>query len=170
MAGHLLERFDVKQSLFCLLLTWLLVPKLDIHAQGAPDVPPRSSFAAEALGASVGSLAGLVTVGLITENVVGVGCGDNWGCAWGSWALAGVLGGTVGSVAGAQIGTRLSGGIPSFKGQVAGASVGIIAGAGLAYISASFLQAEKASVLLVYPVTQGLLTALGSRLLSPVRR
>lgn len=153
------------------LLACFWIPTHAIHAQAPPLDPRTGSFAAEALGASVGSLAGLLSAGLITEEVVGVGCGgDNWGCAWASWALAGVLGSTVGSVAGAQMGARLSGGRPSLKGHIAGATAGIVAGAGLAYISASFLQMETTSVLLVYPLSQGLLTALGARLQSRVRQ
>lgn len=139
-------------------------PATASHASAFAGTTPAGlpPTAIEWLGGSIGSVAGLGAAWLL---VSAEGCGEDLRCILGNAAMALAVG-TAGSAAGAYGAGRLSDTEPSGWGAIAGALVGAAAAVGVDH-----LLTEEASVdlsqgarFIAFGVTQGGLTALGSRL------
>lgn len=127
-----------------------------------------SALAIEAAGATVGSLAG-VTLGL---GVSGIDRCDSEDLAC---ILSGLSVGGVGGVVGATVGTLIVGRQLNTRPSTAGAIVGSIVGAA-AGLGVVHLMTEEATIklgriggVLVFSATQGLVTAVGSRIGASIR-
>lgn len=127
-----------------------------------------SAFAIEAAGATVGSLAG-VTLGLV---IAGIDRCDNEDLAC---QLSGLSVGGVGGVVGATLGAVLIGRQldtrPSTAGAIVGSLAGVAAGIGVVHLltEEANVRLERVGSVLVFSVTQGLVTALGSRIGASIR-
>lgn len=131
------------------------------HAQNGEPSDARA-LGAEAAGGVAGSLAG-VAVGLAISRPDRCGV-DDLECTIKGLGAAGI-----GSVVGATLGSVLMGrsvrsqpsGIGAFVGSVAGAFAGV--GLVHAMTEEANLKLEKPLTVAVYSITQGIITALGSR-------
>lgn len=139
------------------------------HAQ-TRDRSGGSAFAIEALGGTAGSLAG-VGVGLLLSGAWTDRCNnEDLACLLRQIAATGVV-----SVAGATAGTYIAGRAadtgPSFVGGLLGAVAGAAAGAGVIHLLTEETRVadNNATLAVAYSVTQGIVSALGSRLLSRLR-
>lgn len=133
-------------------------------AQGAPSTSARAAFAVEATGGTLGSLAGIGFVA--ATNICDT---EEIGCVIGAVSLSTAVGAALGTyTAGRAFGTR-----PSTAGAVVGAAAGALAGAGVLHLATEELGIvgkNGAGAWLSYSVTQGAVTALGSRLARRLRR
>ena len=135
------------------------------HPAGAQETGARA-FAIEAAGATAGSLLGFGVVYLARDS-----CGvEDLGCTIKRAGL-GIGLSTVGAAAGNHIAGRLGETNPSGWGAVLGAVVGAAAGVGAWHLFTEELDVANnpAAAIAVYAVTQGLITAAGSRLASRSR-
>jgi hypothetical protein len=130
--------------------------------RGAAQAAPYRSLAIETLGAATGSALGFGAAVALSDARA---CGEDLACLLGDVALA-VSVATAASAAGALIAGRAFDTEPS----VLGAIVGAVVGAGAA-IGVEHLLSEEAGMNLgdgtrvgVFALTQGLVTALGSRM------
>lgn len=147
----------------------LVVPTLSLEAQREP----RRGVAAltiEALGGTAGSLAG-VGIGLLVSGAASDTCGsEDLACDLKQAATTGVI-----SVAGSTAGTYLAGRAgntqPSLVGSLLGAIVGAAAGVGVVHLltEETKLARNNATLVVAYSVTQGLVTAIGSRIVAVAR-
>ena len=122
-----------------------------------------SSFALEALGASVGSAAGL----FLMSSMLGDECDvEDLTCNLGS-AAAGIAVGTAGAALGDYLTGRLFDTQPSGVGATIGAILGAAAGLGVWHLVTEDLDlmSKSTGAVATYVVTQGVVTALGSRLI-----
>jgi len=146
------------KALFALSLLAASAGSLDAQS----PVSGGRAFGVEAGGGIVGSLAG-VAVGLAISrpDLCGV---DDLECTikgLGAAGIGSVIGATAGTlIAGRSIGSRPSG-IGAFVGSVAGAFAGV--GLVHAMTEEANLKLEKPLTIAVYSLTQGIITALGSR-------
>lgn len=152
-----------------LLPLLLLAPALHAQVAGGTepvqttrvDVAPRTrggaAFTVEAAGATAGSLLG---AGLALATI---DCdGEDLDCVLGGVAVTGVLG-AAGSVGGDLLAGRLADTRPSVGGAVGGAVLGTLGG--LAVVKGlEEAGVDGAPAIVGFSVTQGLFTALGSRL------
>ena len=127
-----------------------------------------SAFAIEAAGGTIGSLAG-VALGLAVAKVDSCDSEDL------SCILSGISVGGLGGVIGATLGTvvvgRSAGTRPSAVGAFVGSLIGVAAGVGVVHLiteEASTRLGRVGSVL-VFSTSQGLVTALGSRIGASLR-
>lgn len=130
--------------------------------------PGVNAFAIEAAGGTVGSLAG-VALGLAVARVDSCDSEDL------SCILSGISVGGLGGVIGATLGTVVAGRRfdtrPSAAGAFIGSLVGVAAGIGVVHLiteEASTRLGRVGSVL-VFSTTQGVVTALGSRIGAALR-
>lgn len=133
--------------------------------------PTRSgvnAFAIEAAGATIGSVTG-VALGLAAsridecdgEDIVCILSGLSVG------GVGGIIGATVGDVvAGRRYNTR-----PSTAGAIVGSIVGVAAGLGVVHLftEEANVRLGRAGAVVVFSVTQGMVTALGSRAGAAIR-
>jgi hypothetical protein len=126
------------------------------------------AFTAEAAGGILGSAAGAV-VGLTISEVDECGV-DDLGCTIKGLGVAGI-----GSVIGATAGTMLAGkwadSRPSLPGAIVGSLLGAVAGAAVIHglTEEVNLHLDKPLTVAVYSITQGIVTALGSRAAASLR-
>jgi hypothetical protein len=97
-------------------------------------------------------------------------CGEDLSCTLNDVALVG-LSSAVGAAAGDFLVGRLARTDPDLLGAAVGAAVGAVAGAGLLKLleEAGTGANEGAAAVISFSVTQGLLTAAGSRILAAIR-
>jgi hypothetical protein len=127
-----------------------------------------SAFAIEAAGGTVGSIAGL-TLGLAVARIDDCDSEDL------ACLLSGLSVGGVGGVIGATLGTVLVGRRfntrPSTAGAIVGSLAGAAAGIGVVHLltEEANMRLERVGSVLVFSVTQGLVTAIGSRIGASIR-
>lgn len=151
----------VSKAVWVILLA-LTVGTSSLAAQQAETLSERRLFLAETAGATLGSTAGLVLGGysgyLITRALP---C-DQMRC--GPVILGGLLAGsTILAATGSYMGSWQVGGKTSVGGALLGATVGLLAG----YKVGAVLEDRGlplSVVALAFPVTQGAMTAMGSRM------
>ena len=140
------------------LIVGALAPS-PLHAQQKRS--DLASFFIEAAGASAGSLAGFATTAAVLDD-----CGvDDLACDIGHVTLAtGVA--TAGAVGGAIVIGKWAGTEPSTTGALVGALAGAAAGIGMWHFVNEEVNVATSDTgsRVIYAVTQGLVTALGSRL------
>jgi hypothetical protein len=152
---------------FQFLIALLLVPSARADAQRATR-SGASAFAIEAAGATVGSLAG-VTLGLAVSRIDRCDSEDL------ACILSGLSVGGVGGVVGATVGTLIVGRQfntrPSTAGAIVGSIVGVAAGLGVVHLMTeeATIKLGRISGVLVFSATQGLVTAVGSRIGATIR-
>lgn len=153
--------------LVALLVGLVVVAPTNAHAQRATP-SGVSAFAIEAAGGTVGSIVG-VTLGIAIARIDDCDS-DDLACL-----LSGLSVGGVGGVVGATLGTVLVGRRfntrPSTAGAIVGSLVGAAAGIGVVHLltEEANMRLERVGSLLVFSVTQGLVTALGSRIGASIR-
>ena len=153
--------------LVALLVGLAVVAPANAHAQRATPSGARA-FAIEAAGGTVGSIVG-VTLGIAIARVDDC---DNEDLAC---ILAGLSVGGVGGVVGATLGTVLVGRQfntrPSTAGAIVGSIAGAAAGIGVVHLltEEANMRLERVGSLLVFSVTHGLVTAIGSRIGASIR-
>ena len=153
--------------LFALLVGLTVVPPANAHAQRATP-SGATAFAIEAAGGTVGSIVG-VTLGIAIARIDDC---DNEDLAC---LLSGLSIGGVGGVVGATLGTVLVGRQfntrPSTAGAIVGSLAGAAAGIGVVHLltEEANMRLERVGSLLVFSVTQGVVTALGSRIGASIR-
>lgn len=127
-----------------------------------------AAFVTEAAGASVGSAIGFGTVLLLNRR--GSGCGDDVSCAISNVAAAVALG-TAGAASGAYIGGSLRDTRPSLTGALIGSVAGAAAAIGVNHLVTEEASTElsDASTIALFAITQGVVTALGSRIVAAIR-
>jgi hypothetical protein len=146
-------------ALFMFALTASALPS-SLHAQERRS--SLASFLIEAAGASAGSLAGFTITAAVLND-----CGvDDLACDIGHVALAtGVA--TAGAASGAIVIGKWADTEPSTGGAILGALVGAAAGIGAWHFVKEEVNVNTSDTgsRVIFAVTQGLVTALGSRLL-----
>lgn len=152
--------------LWCLPL--LLVPCLAVPAQ-----QPRrgvAAFTVEALGGTAGSLAG-VGLGLVIARANDRCGSEDLACDLRQAATTGAAS-VVGATAGTYLVGRAANTEPSFAGSLIGAVAGAAAGVGVIHLLTEETQLARnnATLVVAYSVTQGIVAALGSRIVAAVRR
>ena len=149
------------------LIVLLCVPAVTAEAQKVTR-SGVSAFAIEAAGATVGSLAG-VGIGLAAARIDSCDSED-LACILSGLSvggLGGVIGATVGDVVvGRSFNTR-----PSTAGAIVGSLLGAAAGLGVVHLITEEASTRLGRVggVLVFSTTQGLVTALGSRIGASIR-
>ena len=152
---------------FALLLALASLPAATADAQRATR-SGVSAFAIEAAGGTVGSLAG-VALGLAVARIDSCDSEDL------ACILSGLSVGGRGGVGGATLGTVVVGRRfdtrPSTAGAIVGSVVGVAAGLGVVHLITEEASTRLGRVggVLVFSTTQGLLTALGSRIGASIR-
>ena len=147
----------------------VLLPLLPLEAQRDPRAG-ASAFAVEALGGTLGSLAG-VGAGLLITRAVNECESEDLVCDLRRVATTGVA-----SVAGATAGTYVAGRAadtePSLLGAFLGALAGTAAGVGVVHLltEETNVARNNATLVVAYSVTQGIVAGLGSRIVSSLRR
>ena len=138
-----------------------------LPAQRAPTSGFRA-FAVEAAGGAVGSAVGL---GLVIAAVRDCDSEDVVRCAL-LPAAGALLAGTALSATGAVLAGRANHTEPSVPGAIVGAVAGAFAGVGVDHLLREELNAHHSRVatVLSIAVVQGVVTSLGSRVVSEVRR
>ena len=132
-------------------------------AAQAPTASGTRAFVVEALGGTAGSAAGVV-LGVGLSGVDRCPEDDDVECVLGRLSVV-----AIGSVVGATTGTTVVGHLvdshPSTAGAVVGSLAGVAAGVGMLHLLTQVAGRDlgRASSTAVYAVTQGLVTALGSR-------
>lgn len=151
----------VASSALCL---WM---PLDVGAQEPEGPTAVAAFGIEAAGAVGGSLVG-VGLGILIAQPDD--CGDDLSCTLNDAALVG-LSSALGAAGGDFLVGRLAGTDPDLLGAALGAVVGAVAGAGLLKLleEAGTGASEGATAVISFSVTQGVLTAAGSRMLAAIR-
>jgi hypothetical protein len=141
------------------------------YSSGRSDSRPAASrplslraFGIEALGGSAGSALGFGAVRLLADEA---SCGDNLSCSL-STAGSAVLLATVASAGGSYAAGRLGGTSPNGAGSALGAVAGAAAMVGVDHVLSN-VDVRDTSRYIAYAVSQGLLTALGSRIGALVR-
>ena len=138
-------------------------------SNAAAQATGSRAFTAEAAGGILGSAAG-ATLGLAVSGMDECN-NEDLACMIQALGVAGI-----GSVIGATAGTVIAGKAVKSRPSVVGAFLGSLAGAaaGVGIVHALTeevnLRLEKPGTIVVYTVTQGLVTALGSRLGAALRR
>jgi uncharacterized membrane protein YfcA len=147
----------------------LLLPFVTLGAQRAPR-SGGSAFAVEAVGGVVGSLVG-VGAGLLIANAVNACESEDLVCDIRRVTTTGVA-----SIAGATLGTVVAGRTadtqPSTLGAFLGALAGTAAGVGMVHLltEETKIARNNATLVVAYSVTQGIVAAVGSRIVSGIRR
>jgi len=130
------------------------------NAQESPTGP--SAFLVETAGATVGSAAGF---GLALALSKPGECGDDLACTLEKIGLSLIV-----SAGGAAVGDIVAGNMadtrPSAPGAIAGSLAGIAAGIGVVHLFSEELDLTQsdAALFVTYSLTQGIVTALGSRI------
>jgi uncharacterized membrane protein YfcA len=151
----------------------LLGPSLSLGAQREPEREVRrggAAFAIEAMGGVGGSLAG-VGAGLLISGAATNECDvEDLVCGLKQAATTGVVS-VVGATAGTYIAGRAANTEPSFVGSLLGAIAGAAAGVGVMHLlnEETKIARNNATLAVAYSVTQGVVAALGSRLIAAVR-
>lgn len=141
----------------------VVVPEPSARAQQASS---GRAFLIEAAGGSIGSLLGFGVIYLVADD-----CDvEDTACLLES-AFTAVAVGTVGSAVGSVLLGRAADTDPSLAGASLGALAGAAAGIGMWHLLTEELNVvQKSEVgVLVYAVTQGVVTALGSRVVRALR-
>lgn len=136
---------------------------------GAQSSPSQSrAFVVEAGGGVLGSAAGAIA-GLVVSKVDDCGV-DDLACTIKGLGVAGV-GSVIGATAGAVLAGRAIGSRPSLPGALAGSLLGAVAGVALVHglTEEVNLHLDKPMTVAVYALSQGLVTAIGSRLVASLR-
>jgi hypothetical protein len=147
----------------------LLLPFRLLEAQRDPR-SGASALAVEALGGTVGSLAG-VGAGLLLTRAVNECESEDLVCNLRRAATTGVA-----SVVGATVGTYVAGRAadtePSIVGSLLGAVAGAAAGVGVVHLltEETNVARNNATLVVAFSVTQGIVTAIGSRIVSAATR
>lgn len=148
---------------------FLLLPFQGLEAQRDPR-SGASAFTVEALGGTVGSLAG-VGAGLLLTRAVNECESEDLVCNLRRAATTGVA-----SVVGATVGTYVAGRAantePSVVGSLLGAVAGAAAGVGVVHLltEETNVARNNATLVVAFSLTQGVVTAIGSRLVSAATR
>ena len=131
-----------------------------------PKVDDSGSFMLEALAGTVGSLAGIGIVGLTSKCDV-----EDLGCTILTVGAGGALG-IVGATAGTSLMARRTGARRSLVGAALGATVGTGIGLGIHYLlnQSSDRNLGDQIVIPIFVLSQGTVSALGSRLVGRARR
>jgi hypothetical protein len=137
------------------------------RAQQAPPPTAQVAYGVEAAGGVTGSALGFGTVLLLAESNA---CGDDLSCVLGHVALA-LTAASVGSAVGAYAAGRTYDTRPSGPGAVAGALAGAVVGVGVDHLLRDELNVGmgKVATVAVFALTQGVVTALGSRVAAALR-
>ena len=152
---------------FASIIVLLCMPAATADAQRATQSGVRA-FAIEAAGATAGSLAG-VAIGLAAARIDSCDSEDL------ACILSGLSAGGLGGVFGATLGTVIVGRRfdtrPSTAGAVVGSLVGVAAGLGIVHLITEEASTRLGRVggVLVFSTTQGLVTAVGSRIGASIR-
>ena len=158
----------MRYSLLCLAALLLPAAAIATPSSAQSSASGSKALAAEAAGGIAGSVAG-VAAGLAISRPDRCGV-DDLECTIKGLGAAGI-----GSVIGATVGTVLAGrsvqSRPSAFGAFLGSLAGAAAGVGLvhAMTDEANLRLEKPLTVAVYSVTQGIITALCSRLAAQIR-
>lgn len=144
------------------------IPSAAVTATGSVAAPPSGgqSFALEAAGGIAGSMLGFGVIYLSNDR-----CGvEDLGCTLEA-VFTGMVLGTVASAGGAYLAGKAGDTDPSLLGASLGAIAGAGAGVGLWALFTEQLDVgnKELAAAVTYTVTQGLVTALGSRLLRSLR-
>ena len=152
---------------FPVSIALLVVPIEGPQAQ-RPTRSGASAFAIEAAGATVGSLAG-VTLGLAVSRIDRCDSED-LACILSGLSVGGV-GGVVGATAGTLIVGRQLDTHPSTAGAIVGSILGVAAGLGVVHLitEEAVIKLGRVGAVLAFSATQGLVTALGSRIGAGIR-
>ena len=131
---------------------------------GAAAVTGARAFAAEAVGGTLGSAAG-IAIGLAVARPEDCPPDDDVVCPLqrlGVTAIIGVAGATIGSV----VAGRMAGTDPSIVGAFLGAAAGAAAGVGVEHLITEEMGQSigNAGTVVLFSVVQGILAAAGSRL------
>lgn len=140
-------------------------PRIDVAAVGEHSAvspaarSPAAALGIEALGGTGGSAIGFHMVRLLSDRIA---CGENLSCTLGNAATALLLG-SVGAAAVSYASGRIAGTEPSGAGAVIGAVVGAAAVVGVDHVLSNINTSDRHRYV-AFAVTQGLLTAIGSRI------
>lgn len=139
------------------------IARFDAALAQPQETDRTRAFGVELLGGSVGSLAGF-GLGVLAGSP-GDCDSEDLECILGRVGLA-IAGSTVGAAAGAYLAGRAGDTDPSALGASAGAIAGALAGIGVIHLLEEELNVttNAAALVVSYALTQGLLTAAGSRL------
>ena len=158
-----------------LLMAVLMMPQL-AHGQRASSVlaakpgaaAGAGAFVIEGFGATAGSFAGMVAVVLATRDDCDV---EDLSCNLGNAGL-GLLTSTAGAALGATLAGNLAATEPSGWGAIVGAVAGSVAGIGVWHLVTEELNISRSRKVAVasYSLTQGVVTALGSRIGAALRK
>jgi hypothetical protein len=154
--------------LWCFVL--LLVPRLSLVAQREPR-SGASAFTIEALGGTAGSALG-VGAGLLVSHAAGeCESEEDLECDLRQAATTGLVS-VVGATAGTYLVGRAANTESSFAGSLLGALAGAAAGVGVIHLltNEANLSSNNTTLVVAYSVTQGIVAALGSRIVAAVRR
>jgi CDP-diglyceride synthetase len=143
-------------------------PAEAVFVQSGAGTTGISAFGAEALGASVGSALGFGLIYLAREDDCGV---EDLSCNLESAAIA-IAVGTAGAAAGDYLAGKLFGTKPSVTGAIVGAVAGVAAGIGTWHLFTEELDLvnNPEAATATYVITQGIVTALGSRLVRAIKQ
>jgi hypothetical protein len=133
-----------------------------LFAEHSGSRTPAEAFAIEAAGGVVGSLVGFGLVYLVDDDDCSV---EDLGCHLEN-AFLGIALATVGAAAGTYLAGRAADSRPSLPGAALGAIAGAAAGIGTWHFFTEELDLvnNTEAAVVVYALTQGIVTALGSRL------
>src|SRR5688500_7998840 len=133
-----------------------------LHATHSGSRTPAQAFAIEAAGGVAGSLVGFGLVYLVDDDDCSV---EDLACNLEN-AFLGIALATVGAAAGTYLAGRAADTLPSLPGAALGAVAGAAAGIGTWHFFTEELDVvnNTEAAVVVYALTQGIVTALGSRL------
>ena len=157
----------MRLTVWCTIL--LLLPRLSLDAQREPR-SGGAAFTIEAVGGVVGSLVG-VGAGVFVTRAVDECDSEDLACNLKQTATTGAVS-VVGATAGAYLVGRSTNTEPSFAGSLLGAVAGAAAGVGVVHLlnEESNLANNNATLVVAYSVTQGIVAAIGSRIVAAIRR
>ena len=153
---------------WCLAL--LLVPRLSLEAQRETR-SAASAFAIETLGGTAGSALGVGAGLLISRATNECQSEEDLECQLRQAATTGLVS-VVGATAGTYLVGRAANAEPSFAGSLIGALAGAAAGVGVIHLltEEANVSSNNTTLVVAYSLTQGVVAALGSRIVAAVRR
>jgi hypothetical protein len=157
----------MRRIAWCIVLA--LIPSVASHAQREPR-RGTGAFAIEAVGGTAGSLAG-VGLGLAISRANDECGSEDLACQLRQAATTGTVS-VIGATAGAFLAGRTATTEPSVAGSLLGAVAGAAAGVGVIHLltEETKLARNNGTLVVAYSVTQGVVSALGSRIVAAVRR
>jgi hypothetical protein len=136
-------------------------------AQAAQATSEYGSFALQAVGGTLGSIAGVALGLAVTDDCTG---DDDIVCAFKSASVTGALG-AIGATAGVAIAGRSARQKPSIVGAFLGAAVGTVAGIGIHHLLKEEMNQNvgETGAFVIFTISQGVFAAAGARVISVLR-